>query len=115
MTTKQLIMTHLVELIKNNSIFTNCEVRINKAGNVTIQAPNSTTRYTIGAMKENESKFWIRGCKMQGWYPSPYRLGMKKVADGNGAWDYHYEYTFNTGAEAYEYFCNFWKKHKLNK
>lgn len=106
--TKRDTMELLMEKLKNNAIFANCSITINKNDNVYIQAANSSTRYTIGTFEDDHESFWIRGFNFGNigrWYTtSPYRLHYN---NGN--------YAFNSMEEAYEYFVNFWLNYKINK
>ena len=116
MTTEiSLNMNTLFALLQNTEILTNCDISFNRVGNVTVQAPNSETRYTIGSLNGEGKKFWIRGARYARWGREiPYRLHIKRVKSTN--WPYYdIEYTFDSVQEVYNYFCNFWRKYKLNK
>ena len=102
--TKRETMTALMEKLQNNVIFTNVSFTLNSRNNIHIQAPNSTTRYTIGTLESDHNQFWIRGMQRQSWAPCPYRLHY------NGG-----DYTMNSADEVYNYFVNFWCKYKLNR
>lgn len=112
---KTFTMATLMEELQNTEILYNCIIKLNKAGNVTVQAPNSTTRYTIGSLVEDPTKFWIRGARYRRFgRETPYRLNYKRLPESQYPYAYS-NYLFDNVDQAYMYFVEFWKKYKLNK
>lgn len=108
-------MNGIFKLIKENEIFNNGEITLNRLGNVKIKINIDSQYYTIYTVGCTNGKYWIRACKYGkcGALTAPYRLHCTRVKNQYGYDDI--KYTFNTAEEVYNYFCNFWKKYKINK